>query len=133
MNNFYKFIITVLIAFSLSLSSIMCCCLKEALASTAEHSASCHVPTDKANSGHKSQKMHDCQCLKVLSDKTNNDFAIQYFSSPYYEGYIKDGKTLGRFFNYELLNYASLCGDRPPPILSAASIPIYLKISILRI
>ena len=133
MKVFYKTIITVLIVFPLSVSSIICCCLKEALAAAEGHSATCHEHTNKSNPGHKSHQSHECQCLKVLSDKTNNDFAVRLTSSHYYEAFLKEGKMSVRFFNDALLNNTSLFTDRPPPILASAPIPIYLKIFFLRI
>ena len=133
MNKFFKTTITILIVLPLSLSSILCCCLKEALAQTGGHSVSCHDHSHKANPGHNSQKAQECQCLKVLSNKTNNDFAIQTISSADYAGFLKDGKILGALFHNTVFNNTALIGDRPPPFLTAAPIPIYLKISIFRI
>ena len=133
MNNLHKISITVLLVFPFLLSSIMCCCLKKALAASGGGVPSCHEHANKADAGHKSQRSHDCQCLKVLSDKPNNDFAIQLIPAHYYGAFLKDGKMLARFFHDALLDNTSLFSDRPPPILISASIPVYLKISVLRI
>src|SRR5207249_5613864 len=112
-----KIVISILVISPLLLSSIMCCCLKEVLANTVGHPASCHGQASKAEPGHRSHKAHECLCFKVQSDEPGNVFAIQSISSHYYEGLLKDGKMLVRYFNDALFNEVSLSIDRPPPFL----------------
>ena len=129
----YKIIVAFLVILPLSLSLIMCCCLEEVFAATTYHSEYCHDQSSTADHQNNSHRSHECMCQRIMNNDVGNSFDVQLVSSYFYKGLLKNGTILAPLFDDSLLNFASLLADRSPPSLMESSIPIYLKISVLRI
>ena len=116
----------------LSLAINFCCCLGEVSAQTTQQPEHCHDQSGKADHSH-SKDSHDCMCQKVADFDSNQLFDAELALTCFYKDFFKNGMMLVCFFEHPLANQTSLLSDRSPPKLAATFIPIYLKISILRI
>ena len=125
-------ILTLLILPVLALM-ISCCCLDEASASTTEQVEHCHSHSDKTDHQNKTHDAHECMCQNAANADVEKSFELPLIPSHFYKEFFKNEITMGRFFNEVLFNYALLLADISPPLLATVSIPIYLKISVLRI
>ena len=123
-------IITFFLIVSLTLS--FCCCLSEVFAQPSQQSEHCHHDTGKTDQNH-SEGSHDCRCQKIVNSDLNKPFNVDLTLYHFYKDFLKGGMIPVYFLDYPLANQISLLSDHSPPSLLAASIPIYLKISILRI
>ena len=134
MKKIFKVTGVVFLIFSFFLSTIFCCCLEKVFAANpTPHLAHCHGQSNKANHSHDSHTDHDCMCPKMVSDDFSKTFDIQLISAHFYQEFLKEGAMLVAFLNIQILTHTALLADRSPPSLLRATIPIYLKISVLRI
>ena len=129
--NFCKIIISFTLIFAFSSTLIFCCSFEEARASTLEHCY--HNQAEKTDHQHDSHSSHDCMCQQIFIADFSKPFNIQLISSHFFNKFLKDAMVLGRFVNPVSLSQATLLADRSPPLLAAAVLPVYLKISNLRI
>ena len=138
MKNYFKIIISLTVIFAFTSTLILCCAFVEALASTlfhcdhdqAEHG---HDQSEKADHEHDSHSSHDCMCQKAFIADFSKFFNTGLASFHLLKRFLNDDMVPGFSFNSVLLSQATLLSDRSPPLLASASIPIYLKISNLRL
>ena len=131
MKNFYKKVIIPLLVLSFSSTFVFCCDFKEAWASTSEHCD--HDQADKADHQHDSHSSHDCMCQQTFIADFSKFFNFQFVSSHLFNKFLKDVMAFDHSFNTASLSQTTLLADRSPPLLAAASVPIYLKNSNLRL
>ena len=129
--NLCKIIISLTLIFAFSSTLIFCCAFEEARASTLDHCD--HDQPDKADHHHDSHSSHDCMCQQTFVADFSKSFNIQLVSSHLFNKFLKDAMAFDHSFNTASLSQATLLADRSPPLLAAASVPIYLKNSNLRL
>ena len=115
-----------------SLAVNFCCCLREAFAENSQQSEHCHDQSGKADSGH-SEDSHGCVCQTIFDSVFNQPFDAELTLAHFYKDFFKSGMRAVRYFDSPFTRQTFLLSDRSPPMLFASSIPIYLKISVLRI
>ena len=131
MKKFYKVTTILILIFAFSSTLIFCCSFEEARASTLEHCD--HDQSEKADHQHDSHSSHDCMCQQTFIADLSKSFNLQLVSSHLFNKFLKDAMALGCFFNPASLSQTTLLADRSPPLLAIALVPIYLKISNLRL
>ena len=129
--NFCKIIISLTLIFAFSSTLIFCCDFQEARASALEHCD--HDQSEKADHQHDSHSSHDCMCQQTFIADFSKSFNVQLVSSHLFNKFLKDAMAFDHSFNTASLSQATSLADRSPPLLAAASVPIYLKNSNLRL
>ena len=133
MKSLPKIIVIIFLIFSFSLAIMLCCCLDETLASTTTSAEHCHHQSNQFDHHKNSHTAHECMCPKMVSDDFSKSFNIQLIAAYFYQEFLKEGAMLVAFFTPPISNHPALLADRSPPSLAKVTIPIYLKISVLRI
>ena len=133
MKKLCEIIISLTLIFAFSSTLIFCCSFQEALADTEQHCEHGYDQSGKADHQHDSHSSQDCMCQQKFIADFSKSFNIQLVSSHLFNKFLKDAMVLGRSFNFTSSNQVRLLADRSPPLLAAVSIPIYLKISNLRL
>ena len=131
----FKKTIISLVIIPLFFSTIFCCCVEDfAFASTSPEIEHCHSDADSDQQDspqeHDSQKPHDCQCLKVLN-LSNQLLTLKYIPPVVYN--VDFHPTMIGFIQHIALKPQVFLSFHSPPVLKAASTPIYLKHSVLRL
>ena len=138
MKKLFKIIISLTLIFVFSSTLIFCCAFQDAQASAVDHcdhdqAEHGHDQSEKADHQHDSHSSHDCMCQQTFIADFIKSFNIRFVSSHVFNKFLKDAMVIGRSFNPASLSQTTLLTDRSPPLLAAAVVPIYLKISNLRI
>ncbi len=132
MNVFRKFISVLLVA-PIVLLATFCCCIEKA-AFAAPDIKYCHSDSDSSQAGsddkNSSQKSHECSCPQMLGE-SNDAAGFKLASLPSGSHHFQPIVTM--FVQKFVLPTEKFLSFHSPPRIRLASLPLYLKYSVLRI